>query len=89
MFMDFIAHKTDDRTQMLESHIDGSTKIARRIGRKCGIENIVALCTMIHDTGKATADFQNYIIGNSTSAGEHAYSGAKLLKELMMLTVRH
>lgn len=82
MFMDFIAHKTDDRTQMLESHIDGSTKIARRIGRKCGIENIVALCAMIHDTGKATADFQNYIIGNSTSAGEHAYSGAKLLKEL-------
>lgn len=59
----FIAHKrsTDSSIQTLESHLNDVSEIAARLASKIGVENAGRLIGLLHDFGKYSQVFQNYI----------------------------
>ena len=58
-----IAHirKEDDAEQNVLEHLESTAQIASQIGRKLELSNISFLSGLLHDMGKNTALFSNYI----------------------------
>ncbi len=89
--MDYIAHirEIDKQIQTVEEHLLGVKKLAEEYGEKMGVKHLAGLAGMLHDLGKYTNEFRDYIIKavhepeNAPKRGsvDHSTAGGKLLYE--------
>ncbi|AJY75564.1 CRISPR-associated helicase/endonuclease Cas3 [Paenibacillus beijingensis] len=87
--MDYIAHirESDKEIQSVEAHLLGVKALAESFGDKIGVKHIAGLAGMLHDMGKYTHEFKEYIreaVNNPDSppkrgSVDHSTAGAKLL----------
>ncbi|MCC3378338.1 CRISPR-associated helicase Cas3' [Paenibacillus farraposensis] len=90
--MDYIAHirESDQEVQTVAEHLLETQQLAEIYGDKIGIRHITGLAGMLHDLGKYTTKFQNYIrlaIQNPENppkrgSVDHSTAGGKLLYNL-------
>lgn len=90
--MDFIAHirESDKQIQTVKEHLLGAKQLAESFGEKIGVKHIAGLAGLLHDCGKYSNEFRNYIleaISNPSSppkrgSVDHSTAGGKLLFEL-------
>lgn len=90
--MNYIAHirEVDRQHQTVEEHLLGVMALAETYGEKIGIKHITGLAGMLHDLGKYTVEFREYIlqaIDNPDSppargSVDHSTAGGKLLYQL-------
>ncbi|MGG4505072.1 CRISPR-associated helicase Cas3' [Heyndrickxia sporothermodurans] len=89
--MSFIAHirEKDKQIQTVEEHLLEVKKLAESYGEKINIKHVTGLAGMLHDLGKYTNGFKEYIIeavNNPDSPPkrgkiDHSTAGGKLLYE--------
>lgn len=87
----YIAHirEKDNEIQTLEEHLKKVKALAERIGQKIGIPHVTGLAGMLHDMGKYSDAFQEYIKEamenpeNPPTRGsvDHSTAGGKYLME--------
>ncbi|WP_025847361.1 CRISPR-associated helicase/endonuclease Cas3 [Brevibacillus agri] len=87
--MKFIAHirESDKQIQSVAEHLLGVKALAESIGEKIGVKHITGLAGMLHDMGKYTDEFKDYIIkavenpGDAPKRGsvDHSTAGGRLL----------
>lgn len=90
--MEYIAHirESDREHQLLETHLLGAKNLAESFGTKIGIGHITGLAGMLHDMGKFTKEFMDYLIDavNHPEAPpkrgsvDHSTAGVRLLYDL-------
>ncbi len=86
--MDHIAHirPADGAVQMVSAHCRAVSERARAYGNEAAFGNIAALQGLLHDVGKLSGQFDQYISGRSHyRRGEidHCFAGARYLHELV------
>lgn len=91
-FKQYIAHirDKDGELQLLSVHLKEVQKISETIGEKLGISHITGLAGMLHDMGKYSDAFQEYLKEAYTNPDhppkrgsvDHSTAGGKLLMEL-------
>ena len=89
--MVFIAHirESDYQIQTVEQHLLEVKSLAESYGAKVGIKHITGLAGLLHDMGKFTKEFQEYIlaaVNNPTNppkrgSVDHSTAGGRLLFE--------
>jgi len=87
-----IAHirESDKEIQTVEEHLLQVKQLAEEIGAKIGIRHITGLAGLLHDLGKYSEDFRNYIIEAVNNPDQppkrgsvdHSTAGGKLLYDL-------
>ncbi|MBM7702897.1 CRISPR-associated helicase Cas3' [Metabacillus iocasae] len=90
--MNYIAHirESDRQIQTVEEHLLGVKELAEAYGEKLGVKHLTGLAGMLHDLGKYTVEFRDYIteaVTNPTSAPkrgsvDHSTAGGRLLYQL-------
>lgn len=85
--MEFAAHirKKDNNVQTAAEHCKNVSEIARKFGSQIGIGSICEISGLLHDIGKLTNKFNDYIHGdNSCRRGEidHSFAGAKYIRSI-------
>lgn len=70
-------HIQDERVQSLTDHLDGTMRLAEGFGAGMGLGAEAGLLGAIHDEGKDTAAFQDYIHGRKHRRVDHSTAGAK------------
>lgn len=70
-------HIQDERVQSLTDHLDGTMRLAESFGAGMGLGAEAGLFGKIHDKGKDTAEFQDYIYGRKWGRVDHSTAGAK------------
>lgn len=70
-------HIQDERVQSLTDHLDGTMRLAESFGAGMGLGAEADLLGKIHDEGKDTAAFQDYIHGRKHRRVDHSTAGAK------------
>lgn len=85
----FIAHirESDQAIQTVEEHLHDVQKLAERAGKKIGLGHVAGLAGMLHDMGKFTIRFKEYLLQavfdpeNPPKRGEvdHSTAGGRLL----------
>ncbi|MEF2967719.1 CRISPR-associated helicase Cas3' [Paenibacillus sp. M1] len=62
--MNSIAHirESDHRVQTVEEHLLGVKELAESFGTKIGVKHIAGLAGMLHDMGKYSDEFREYIL---------------------------
>lgn len=90
--MDFIAHIriSDKQIQTVKEHLLDVKELAEEYGETIGTKHIAGLAGMLHDLGKYTSEFRDYIIEavhNPDAPAkkgkiDHSTAGGKLLYEL-------
>jgi len=90
---DFIAHirTSDGAEQLLVDHLKEVQYIAEKIGQKIGLKHVTGLAGMLHDMGKFSDAFQEYIrdaVANpddppKRGSVDHSTAGGKFLRELL------
>ncbi|PER38991.1 CRISPR-associated helicase/endonuclease Cas3 [Bacillus thuringiensis] len=90
--MTYIAHirESDSQVQTVEEHLLGVKELAETYGEKIGIKHLAGLAGMLHDLGKYTNEFREYILeavnnpNSSSKRGsvDHSTAGGKLLYQL-------
>ncbi|MFB7157687.1 CRISPR-associated helicase Cas3' [Lysinibacillus sp. NPDC056232] len=88
---DFIAHirTSDGAEQLLVDHLKEVQYIAENIGQKIGLKHVTGLAGMLHDMGKFSEAFQEYIrdaVANPSDppkrgSVDHSTAGGKFLME--------
>ncbi|WP_317914421.1 CRISPR-associated helicase Cas3' [Carnobacterium maltaromaticum] len=87
----FIAHirKEDGEKQLLKDHLEESANLSGKFGKKIGLEKTCYLAGLIHDLGKYSDAFQEYLIKavadpTSVTKGsiDHSTVGGKLLYDI-------
>jgi len=86
-----IAHirESDKKIQTVEQHLLETKKLAESYGEKIGIKHITGLAGLLHDMGKYTEEFKDYIlkaVNNPQSppkrgSVDHSTAGGRLLYE--------
>lgn len=78
--------RSDGVTHSLNSHLEGTALLAEKLGKKIGINNIMFLTGLLHDIGKASSIFQEYLYKafndqKSVRRGEvnHSSAGGKYI----------
>ncbi|WP_010174191.1 CRISPR-associated helicase/endonuclease Cas3 [Bacillus coahuilensis] len=94
--MIYIAHirESDGEIQTVRNHLVEVKELAENMGEKLGVKHIAGLAGMLHDVGKYSGEFQNYIIEavenpeNPPKRGsvDHSTAGGKLLYDLLHVT---
>ena len=94
--MDYIAHirSLDKEIQTVKQHLLETKEIAENLGEKLCIRHITGLTAVLHDLGKATNNFNDYIFtavhhperARSRGSVDHSTAGGKLLYELFHKT---
>ena len=74
-------HIQDERVQSLTDHLDGTMRLAEGFGAGMGLGAEAGLLGKIHDEGKDTAAFQDYIHGRKHRRVDHSTAGAKSFVE--------
>jgi len=87
----FIAHirSTDKEIQTVTQHLQETKEIAESIGEKIQMKHVTGLAGLLHDMGKFTDEFKNYIlhtVNNPETAPkrgsvDHSTAGGRLLFE--------
>ncbi|WP_336824615.1 CRISPR-associated helicase Cas3' [Sporosarcina sp. USHLN248] len=87
--MEYIAHirESDGEVQTVETHLREVQELAERFGEKIGAKHLAGLAGLLHDMGKLTEQFRNYIIeavnnpNNPPARGtvDHSTAGGKYL----------
>lgn len=90
--MNFIAHirESDKTIQTVEEHLLAAKELAETYGEKLGVKHLTGLAGMLHDLGKYSNEFREYILQavNNPAAPpkrgsvDHSTAGGKLLYEL-------
>ncbi|ALS21074.1 CRISPR-associated helicase/endonuclease Cas3 [Paenibacillus naphthalenovorans] len=90
--MNYVAHirESDNQIQGVEEHLLGVKDLAESYGEKIGVKHIAGLAGMLHDMGKFTHEFREYIleaVRNPDSppkrgSVDHSTAGGKLLYQL-------
>ncbi|AZK46718.1 CRISPR-associated helicase Cas3' [Paenibacillus lentus] len=90
--MHYIAHirQIDHQHQTVEEHLLGVMALAETHGEKLGIKHITGLAGVLHDLGKYTVEFKDYILGAvdnpesppTRGSVDHSTAGGKLLYQL-------
>lgn len=90
--MDFIAHirEKDNQIQTVEGHLLEVKELAELYGEKLGVKHLTGLAGMLHDLGKYTYEFKEYILEavsnpdapSKRGSVDHSTAGGKLLYEL-------
>jgi len=90
--MKSIAHirESDGCIQTVEEHLIGVKELAETYGEGIGLKHITGFAGMLHDQGKFTFEFKNYIVEavNNPDAPprrgsvDHSTAGGKLLYDL-------
>ncbi|MGG5251942.1 CRISPR-associated helicase Cas3' [Neobacillus sp. SM06] len=90
--MNFIAHirESDKTIQTVEEHLLAAKELAETYGDKLGVKHLTGLAGMLHDLGKYSKEFREYILQavNNPEAPpkrgsvDHSTAGGKLLYEL-------
>lgn len=90
--MEFIAHirEHDYKIQTVEEHLREVKELTELYGDKIGVKHLAGLAGMLHDLGKYTIEFKNYLleaVNNPDSppkrgSVDHSTAGGKLLYEL-------
>ncbi|MFM1652549.1 CRISPR-associated helicase Cas3' [Brevibacillus sp. B_LB10_24] len=90
--MNFIAHirESDHQVQTVEEHLLGVKELAESFGEKLGVKHIAGLAGMLHDMGKYTNEFREYIldaVNNPDSpprrgSVDHSTAGGKFIYKL-------
>lgn len=70
-------HIQGERVQSLTDHLDGTMRLAEGFGAGMGLGAEAGLLGKIHDEGKDTAAFQDYIHGRKHRRVDHSTAGAK------------
>lgn len=70
-------HIQDERVQSLTDHLDGTMRLAEGFGAGMGLGAEAGILGAIHDEGKDTAAFQDYIHGRKRRRVDHSTAGAK------------
>src|SRR2546429_9803422 len=70
-----------DTWQPLASHLQEVSILASSRGQKFGAARLAALVGLLHDLGKYSREFQDYISGNGKSP-DHATAGAREILRL-------
>ncbi|MBO0992568.1 CRISPR-associated helicase Cas3' [Bacillus sp. SD088] len=91
--MSYIAHirEFDKHIQTVEEHLLGVKKLSEDYGEKIGVKHLAGLAGMLHDLGKYTDEFRDYILKavydpvNAPKRGsvDHSTAGGKLLYKLL------
>ena len=89
--MDHIAHirPADKAEQTVAEHCRQTAELAAGYAEKLGLEHTAYLAGALHDIGKLTSDFNEYIHGNtlfSRGTLDHSFAGAKYLNELVSMS---
>lgn len=74
-------HIQDERVQSLTDHLDGTMRLAESFGAGMGLGAEAGLLGAIHDEGKDTVAFQDYIHGRKHRRVDHSTVGAKSFLE--------
>lgn len=87
--MSYIAHirEKDGAIQTVENHLFGVSKASGKLGAKINVKHLASLAGLLHDMGKFTDEFRNYIllaVTNSTQTPrrgsvDHSTAGGRLL----------
>lgn len=90
--MNYIAHirESDSSIQTVEEHLLEVKQLAESYGEKLSVKHLTGLAGMLHDLGKYTNEFREYIleaVSNPDSppkrgSVDHSTAGGKLLYEL-------
>ncbi|KZO00171.1 CRISPR-associated helicase/endonuclease Cas3 [Pseudobacillus badius] len=90
--MEYIAHirASDGCIQSIETHLLEVKELAERYGEKLGMPHLAGLAGMLHDAGKYTCKFTEYILAAVSNPDappkrgsvDHSTAGGKLLYEL-------
>ncbi|MDR1753760.1 MAG: CRISPR-associated helicase Cas3' [Eubacterium sp.] len=73
-----LARITDDgRRQTLEMHLSKVSKYAYEFGSKCGIGELMRIAGLLHDIGKSTAEWQEYLQKSPKKTIPHSIYGAR------------
>ncbi|WP_335870282.1 CRISPR-associated helicase Cas3' [Bacillus sp. 2205SS5-2] len=61
--MNYIAHirNSDGEEQSLEKHLEGVSSLAASYGEKIGLKHLAELAGILHDAGKISDEFQQYL----------------------------
>jgi CRISPR-associated helicase Cas3/CRISPR-associated endonuclease Cas3-HD len=82
--MNYIAHRreSDGKEQTVAEHLEGVACYSRQFASKLGLEDIGELLGLLHDLGKYSSEFQNYIKSATgiLNPDEDEYVNAKGLK---------
>ena len=70
-------HIQDERVQSLTDHLDGTMRLAESFGAGMGLGAEAGRLGKIHDKGKDTPEFQDYIYGRKQGLVDHSTAGAK------------
>ncbi|GAA0451821.1 CRISPR-associated helicase Cas3' [Alkalibacillus silvisoli] len=89
--MDFIAHirNSDKQVQSVDEHLDNVAQISSQFGKKLNLSHLAAIAGLLHDMGKYSNEFKEYIIEvvdnpeNPPKRGsvDHSTAGGKWLYE--------
>ncbi len=90
--MSYIAHirERDKKEQSVQNHLLEAKDLAESYGEKIGVKHIAGLAGMLHDAGKFTEEFREYLLKAVSSPDvhpkrgsvDHSTAGGKLLYEL-------
>lgn len=76
------AHSLPDRPmdewETLAAHSAAVAELAADFARPFGWSGIAAIAGRLHDIGKVSPTFQDYIAGRLTSGGDHSSAGARI-----------
>ena len=82
----YLAHISEDgREQTIEEHLEETAALCKHFGCIANLENTAAICGLLHDMGKATEIFQDYILKlNALKRGDvnHSSAGGKFVETL-------
>ncbi|MEN1968642.1 CRISPR-associated helicase Cas3' [Lentibacillus sp. N15] len=94
--MDYIAHirQSDGKVQTVMEHLTEVKELAEQYGKRIGIKHLAGLAGLLHDLGKYTDEFKEYIleaVNNPDSppkrgSVDHSTAGGKLLYDLLHKT---
>lgn len=74
--------RKDGVVQTLEDHLQGTANLAESFTSQIGLENVGRVLGLLHDLGKASKEFRDYILGESDfHRGEvdHSTAGAQYI----------
>ena len=83
-----IAHiRADGTRQSLENHLRGTAVVCKKFASKIGMGDAGAVIGLLHDLGKATNTFNNYILMEDSSklrgTIDHSTAGAQYLQSFL------
>lgn len=90
--MEFAAHIKEEKIQTVSEHCLNTAELCERYAASFGCCNIGKIQGLLHDAGKLTEEFNDYIRGiSNVSRGsiDHSYSGARYLDEISQNTSYH